>query len=348
MQDFLIYSAKVAVTLAVFYLFFRLLLSRETFHRLNRIVLLGGLVASFLLPLCVITVRIPTVAKNVVVRAVRMPGTGVEWWIIALSIFYFLGAFIALVRLVIAFGHVKKMVHEGEKHSRPDGNVVVVLDTPDGRDDPSPSSWMAYIFLGRKDFQSAEKVGFENSPVYIHEAAHLELHHSVDLLFLDLCALLQWFNPAIWLLRRELTALHEYEADKAVLDKGFQPREYQLLLVRKALSDAGYSVANNLNHSALKGRIDMMLRQPSKAGRAFKLLVLLPLLGVGLVLNARRVFMPKENNMVIVGNDENVIYRVEGMEFDKNRMNEIDPNTIKSIDVRKDGKGGGIIDIYLK
>ena len=57
MTEFLIYQGKTAVALAVFYMFYRLLLSKDTFHRFNRIVLLGTAALSFILPLCVITIK---------------------------------------------------------------------------------------------------------------------------------------------------------------------------------------------------------------------------------------------------------------------------------------------------
>ena len=350
MGDFLIYTAKVAAALVVFYLFFRLLLSRETFHRLNRIALICGLVISFALPLCVITV-------NITVDPQRIPSApdplninlvDADWWVTVLFGVFILGAIATLARLAIAYCRVHKMIKDGEKHPQPDGKIVVVINNPKEEEYRSPSSWMGFIFLCRKDFLSAEATGLYSSPAYIHEAAHSDLHHSIDLMFIDLCSLLQWFNPAIWLLRREMTTIHEYEADKAVLDKGFNPKDYQLLLVRKAMSEAGYSVANNLNHSALKSRIDMMLRQPSGSRRALRLLVLVPLICVGLAMNAQRVYHALQDKpLFIVGDNENVILRVDGKEFDKGRLDEIDPFKIKSVTVNKDGKGGGTIDIYL-
>lgn len=370
MQAFLIYTAKAAAALAVFYLFFRLLLSRETFHRLNRLMLLAGLAASLLLPLCIITVRVPRPEIAAPVTAVvSVPrATGPDGWVLALGALYLLGVLFALVRLALAFGRVRRLIRTGEHHARPDGTIIVVRDTPEGAQEPSPSSWMHYIFLGRKDFDAAQAAGFDGSSVYTHEAAHLSLHHSWDLLLLDLCTLFQWFNPAVWLLRRELTALHEYEADKAVLDRGFSPRDYQLMLVRKAMSDAGYSIANNLNHSTLKGRIDMMLRQPSRSARAWKLAVLLPLLGAGLALNARTLYVApsapdgsrvvrvtaepigdKVPHIVIRGDSaKGVTIRLDGREIDSVAIKQIDPHTIHSIDVQKTGDGGGIIDIHTK
>ena len=346
----LIYTAKVAAALIVFYLFFRLLLSRETFHRLNRIVLLSGVVISFLLPLCIITVNITINSA----RTSHKPNylwthdTGVDWWVIVLFGIFLFGALATLARLLIALHRVNKMIKQGEKHPQPDGNTLVIIDSHDGERHLSPSSWMGYIFLRREDFLSAEMTGLNNSPVYCHEAAHSALHHSLDLLFLDLCLILQWFNPAIWLLRRQLAAIHEYEADKSVLDKGFNTREYQLLLVQKSMSDTGYSVVNNFNHSALKGRIDMMLRRPSRSRRASRVLVLIPLVCLGLAMNARWEFQIGQGRpYIILGDNDNIILRVDGKEFDKGRMDEIDPHKIKSVSVKKDGKGGGTIDIYL-
>ncbi len=337
MGDFLIYTAKVAAALVVFYLFFRLLLSRETFHRLNKIALICGLVISFALPLCVITV-------NITVDPQRIPSApdhlninlaDADWWVTVLFGVFILGAIATLARLATAYCRVHKMIKDGEKHPQPDGKIVVVINNPEEEEYRSPSSWMGFIFLCREDFLSAEATGLYSSPAYIHEAAHSDLHHSIDLMFIDLCSLFQWFNPAIWLLRRELTTIHEYEADKAVLDKGFNPKDYQLL--------------NNLNHSALKSRIDMMLRQPSRNRRALRLLVLIPLVCIGLAMNAQKVFHDRQDKpFFIVGDNENVFLRVDGKEFDKKHMDEINPSNIESITVNKDGKGGGTIDIYLK
>ncbi len=70
-------------------------------------------------------------------------------------------------------------------------------------------------------------------------------------------------HPAMWLLRRELRAIHEYEADEAVLDSGVDARSYQMLLIKKAAGGRWYSIANSFNHSKLKNRITMMLRKKS-------------------------------------------------------------------------------------
>ena len=103
-------------------------------------------------------------------------------------------------------------------------------------------------------------------------------------------AALQWFNPAIWMLRQDLRAIHEYEADAAVLSQGINMRQYLYLLIQKAAVNGGYSIANGITHSTLKNRINMMLNNKKSNGKSWlKLLALLPILGVVVMLNAKTV-----------------------------------------------------------
>ena len=133
------------------------------------------------------------------------------------------------------------MIRRGRRERLADGTVLVRI----GRS-VTPFSWCRYIVLSEKDLAE------NGDAIVLHEKAHLRLRHSVDLLLTDLAGCLQWFNPAMWLLRRELRAIHEYEADEAVLDSGVDAKHYQLLLIRKAAGGRWYSVANSFNHSKLK------------------------------------------------------------------------------------------------
>ena len=148
----------------------------------------------------------------------------------------------------------------------------------------SPFSWGRYIVVSEQDDDALLR------DVLLHEEAHLRLHHSVDLLVADLAGCLQWFNPAMWLLRRELRAIHEYEADEAVLRSGVDAREYQMLLIRKAAGKRWCSVANSFNHSKLKNRITMMLRKKSSRWNYARALVFLPLVGLALGAFAETVY----------------------------------------------------------
>ncbi|MCR5198496.1 MAG: M56 family metallopeptidase [Prevotella sp.] len=285
MMEFLIYDLKVAALVAVFYMFYRLLLSRETFHTVNRVVLLLTAVASFLLPLCVITihqtVEVPMVEGTV--SAGRPVATLVDepdmpWWQRAALGIFLAGIVAALAHQLWSLAQVVRIIRHSERHPQADGTVVCVTDS-----DQSPFSWLRYIVLSRNDYDNL------NPAVMAHERGHIRRHHTLDLLLVDTLTALQWFNPAMWMLRQDLRAIHEYEADAAVLSHGINMRQYQYLLIQKAVSDCGYSVVNGISHSTLKNRITMMLHKKSSRASLLKLLALLPIVGTTLALQAETV-----------------------------------------------------------
>lgn len=283
MYTLMLYSLKVGACLAVFYLFFKLLLSRETFHRLNRIVVLAAMVLSFVLPLCVITVyrELPAMPElPVTEEAGYAPSAEPESqpfpWDKAATAAFLAGAAAALLWTLGSVCGVLHMIRRGHRERLGDGSVLVRTDQP-----VVPFSWYRYIVMSEKDLAE------NGEAIVLHEKAHLRLRHSFDLLVTDLAGCLQWFNPAMWLLRRELRAIHEYEADEAVLDSGVDARQYQLLLIRKAAGGRWYSVANSFNHSKLKKRITMMLKEKSSPWARMKYLYVLPVAAITLTAFAR-------------------------------------------------------------
>ena len=286
MTEFLIYQGKAAIALAVFYMFYRLLLSKETFHRFNRIVLLGTAALSFVLPLCVITLKevvvVPAMTASSETFTGEEAGTSAMvsevsepiWPVILCSLFA-LGALAVLVYVVFSIIGIRRMIRSGSRQALESGETLIITET-----DTAPFSWMKYIVISREDYES----GY--SQILTHEKAHIALRHSWDILFVDMITALQWFNPAIWMLKADLRALHEFEADDAVLRSGANIKEYQYLLIRKAVSKSGYSVANSFNHSTLKARITMMLNKKSSRMSAWKALYVIPLVGISLAATA--------------------------------------------------------------
>ena len=344
MMDFLVYEGKVAVALLVFYLFYRFLLRKETFHRFNRIVLVGTAVLSFVLPLCIITVRrpLPDVAEayagSVGAGAASGPlaATTTPWWHTALIFIYFAGVAFVLVRIVVSILSIIRIIRQGTKTIEEDGCKVAVTE-----EDIDPFSWMRYIVMSKEDWEGPRRT------ILVHEKAHIRFGHSVDLLLVDILSSLQWFNPAIWMLRSDLQELHEYEADDAVLRGGVNIRNYQFLLIRKAVGKSVYSVANNFNHSLLKNRIAMMCKPVSPRVRGFRALYLLPLVCMGLCLQAQTVYMTDGNS----GDDEGfVLYAKDGneplfilrqywgseQEISRDEFNNLDQMRIHSMVVMKD------------
>ncbi len=285
MTDFLIYDAKVAVLIAIFYMFYRLMLARETFHRVNRLTLLLTAAASFVLPLCVITLH-----KTVRMEASPMVSvgnlqmevaadTGPEWWQVLLPAIFIIGIVATLGHTLTSMFRILMLIKRSEKHPQPDGITICVTSN----DQIQPFSWMRYIVMNRRDYEDG------NPAILAHERGHIRLRHSWDLLLVDTLTALQWFNPAMWMLRQDLRAIHEYEADGAVLSLGINARQYQYLLITKAAGIGGYSLANGISHSTLKNRINMMLHKKSERRSLLKLLALIPIVGLALALNARTV-----------------------------------------------------------
>lgn len=289
MEALLTYTWRVAACLAVAWLFFRLLLGRETFCRLNRFVVLALLVLSFLLPLCVITVRrevsIPyevwVHATEVRSAAAPVSAAAPFPWAALLGGLYLAGVLAAACRMAWSLAAVVRVIRRGRRERLADGVVLVRTPQP-----VTPFSWGRYVVLA--ETEPAEEV----ATILLHERAHVRLHHTWDLLFADLAGCLQWFNPAVWLLRRELCAIHEYEADRAVLEAGTDARAYQLLLVRRAVGTQAFVAANNFNHSKLQNRIAMMLKKRSSRWAAARALLILPLTAVALGAFARTLQVP--------------------------------------------------------
>ena len=288
MIEFLTYDLKVAVLLVVFYMFYRLMLARETFHRVNRIVLLLTAVASFLLPLCVITMHETVTMEmpqmtfddlDVYVADVPLQEPQVPLWQILLPVLFVIGMLVTLGHTLWSLFRIVSLISKSEKHPQSDGTIICVT----GNADMPPFSWMIFIVMNRSDFEEG------NAAILTHERGHIRLHHSWDLLLVDTLTSLQWFNPAIWMLRSDLRAIHEYEADGVVLSKGINARQYQYLLITKAASIGGYSLANGISHSTLKNRINMMLHTKSPRRSLLKLLALLPIVAVTLAVNAETV-----------------------------------------------------------
>lgn len=288
MGTFLVYILKSSLCLALFYLFYRLLLSKETFHRFNRIALLGVMLISCLLPLVRVTVDRATVVNTSVMlveedmlmypwemQTVVQEEAAFPWreWLVAV---YLLGIFFFLLRNLWSLVRMLYLIRHSRCRQMENGICLVVH-----QEGFAPFSWMKYIVISQTDLDE------NGTDILTHEEAHIRNRHSWDLLLVELCIWLQWFNPAAWLLKQELQNVHEYEADEAVLRQGIDAKRYQMLLIKKAVGARLYSIANSFNHSSLKKRITMMIRKKSNPWARAKYLYVLPLAAVTVAAFAR-------------------------------------------------------------
>ena len=393
MGDLFVYILKSSLCLAVFYLFFMVALSKDTLYRFNRYIIVVLFALSLILPFINISVGSETpysgMALNIeallamansnnVVEEATSATPSVLIWILVI---YFVGVITAFGKALISFVQMIKMLRQkdSQKSSLEGGVTLIIHDKVQ-----APFSWMKFIVISGRDYMES------GDEIVTHELAHIYNRHSLDLILAEAVKIIHWFNPAAYLLKRELQNIHEYQADESVIKNGIDAKKYQLLLIKKAVGDRLYSMANSFNHSKLKNRITMISKKKSQKKAALKALFLLPLSMFAVVAFATeevstvlapvsevkvtdfiqsdtiktqtsvKVFV--SNNDTILkevnegvkvarfnaksGDTTNVIVFVDGVQKDKEMINQIDPDDISEVRVLKGEKAieqyGGI------
>lgn len=250
MEAFLIYQLKVAVLTAVLVLLYRVFLKKQTFHRFNRAMLILIAVLSITLP----AIRISALRADMPIHdTFTHDSGGHQFWVIGLIAAYCTGMILFVVRYIKSMKSVARLIDSGLYADRRDGCDVIESDAVS-----QPMNWMRYVVMPREWLESDDM-----SMAWKHEYLHASRLHSLDLLLADALWAMQWFNPAMKLLHAEIELIHEYEADRAVLDSGTDPTGYKLMLVDAVAQKKGISMGNWLGKSKLKNRMDMMERKES-------------------------------------------------------------------------------------
>ena len=279
----LIYQIKVGICLIAFYLLWKLLLSRETFHRFNRVALLVVMALALVLPWIKVSTSNPTpVAEPMVVLeemlvtpagAVLPQQVSQPWNVLNIAnVLYFIGMVVALGWLLHSQWNLHRLMKKGRTETLPGGTTLHVVPS-----DVSPFSYFKHIVINEQDYRDNPR------EILIHEQAHINLRHSFDVMFTSVLTLFQWWNPAAWLLCRELRQVHEYEADEAVLNSNVDVKQYQMLLIRKSVGDQLFSMANSFNYQSLKKRIRMMTINRSSRWNRLRALAAVPVIALALL-----------------------------------------------------------------
>ena len=299
MSYFLIYLIKSTVFLGLFYAFFLVAMRSTTFFRFNRAMLLLGTFVCMLLPCYSITVNevegiqlpmqildemlvLKTTDEPIETSAIELtlqeaaPMASSPFFPIVLLGIYLLGMLVYLAIVIRSFAEVWKMIASHPKQWK-DGCWLVIIPKK------IPSfSWSNYIVISEEDYRKYPQV-------LVHERMHYLCRHSYDILFFTIVHALHWFNPLVWLIRTELKLLHEFEADQGVINQGIDATQYQILLVKKAVGQKLYTIANGFNHTKLQKRITMMIKEKTNSWERLKWLVTVPV-----VMGAMLVFAQPE------------------------------------------------------
>lgn len=335
----IIYLLKWAFALTLFYSLYGLTLRRETFHTLNRAVLLVILVVSAVLPLCPIPLGHETWLSQGFERLEQMLTTNQvvseEQAKQPTDIDNKAGETIHAdenIQLHTSF-------HQMERSTRPVSSrwstIVLrlfvlttvafwlvylrsligvvrlirrssLIEERDGArilncpELTNSCSWMRWVLVAEAGKESSGK---EFSSILTHELAHVRLGHSWDKLLCELTCRTLWWLPFAWMLREDMNDVHEFEADRAVLRTGIDIRAYNQLLILKAVRPGLQPVVNAFNQSRIKKRITMMFKPKSNKWRAAKVLYLLPVMALTLVAfakpNEKTIISQKEKTLTI-------------------------------------------------
>jgi hypothetical protein len=305
MEAFFFYLIKASVCLVLFYLLYKFLLSRETFFRFNRYVLLSGMAICVSLPLIHLQTEKETVLQKPFVEienriiserineipdveSTVLPARETvlekesasiqmekdEYFSLStgtwMAILYAIGFGIHFIFLAISIVKMTLIIRKGKKIQQEKYRIILTQKKR------CPFSFGKFIVLSENDYRQ------NPDEIIRHEEVHAQMRHSLDIIFIEFFILLFWFNPVIWLLKRELQDVHEYEADNGVIQSGIDATKYQLLLIKKAAGERSYAIANSFNHSKIKSRLTMMLKKKTTQRARLKTLFFIPLAAVGL------------------------------------------------------------------
>ena len=317
MGAFIVYIIKSSLLLAMLVSLFMLFMSRETFHKLNRHLLLFIIVVSLALPFANLGVSTPlqgvfdaiengfaktddslpvadfpladeqpvmtTLSSVATFDTVPMVdvapvqieerGSAQQLWQIVLLTIYGLGVVLLVIRQLVMYIQVSRLIMRSSKVSAEQyGLCGVRLRLHSGEE--KPFSWFGWVVVSCKDMDEGAR------EILTHEAAHVRAGHSWDILLADAVIIMQWFNPLAWIMKNTLKDIHEFEADEAVISSGVNAKQYQLLIIKKAVGARLYSIANSFNHSLTKKRITMMCKEKSSKWSRAKALYILPVAAV--------------------------------------------------------------------
>ena len=286
----LAYFLKINVGIIVFYIFYRLFFYKDTFFHWRRTALLCFLGVSLFYPMLnlqewvkahepmvvIADLYATTLLPEVVFEETITP-THTNWQEFAtnsLSIIYFCGVILLFIRFIMQLTSII-LLRIQCKVTEIQGVRVQILNKASG-----PFSFFHWIFVHPESHPQEEL-----AEILTHEQTHAHQLHSADIMFSELICIACWFNPFIWLMKREIRNNLEYMADQRVLQTGYDYKVYQYHLLGLAHNKAAATLYNSFNVLPLKNRIKMMNKKRTKEIGRTKYLLFLPLAALLLIIS---------------------------------------------------------------
>ena len=286
------YLLKASAVICVFYICFHLLLKRETFFNHNRWFLIIGLILALVFPLVIIPVyvSVDTIVSPDIVFQVNdiAPNTTTNantkstfQWTSLLPVIYIVGLSVLFLQFIFQFGSLIWLLLKNPKNKEGTYTYVIVNHKI------SPFSFFKWIVFNPKNYTKDEL-----ELILIHEKVHVNQMHSLDIIFSQLACVIFWFNPLIWLYKKEIRQNLEYIADNETQATSQNEKAYQHLLLKTSVKNANISLSNNFYNSQIKKRIIMLHKSKSNHKKQWRYLLVLPLLaGLLMSMNTEKVYV---------------------------------------------------------
>ncbi|WOD44604.1 M56 family metallopeptidase [Hwangdonia lutea] len=275
---------KSSACLAVFILFYKLFLEKESVHHFKRFYLLGALLVSMVIPFITFTEYIqvepgqefmPFQPLAFTYAVVEKNTTWQEYIPYILWSIYALGVIIFSIRFLKNLFQLFQKIKTNPKFKNQNFINVLLVDLI------HPHTFFNYIFLNKNKYEH-NRIPNE---VLWHEQTHAKQKHALDILFLEILHIIFWFNPLLYFIKKDIKLNHEFLADQAVLKQGVDTKNYQQLLLACSSPDdyrdaRTNQLANAINYSLIKKRFTVMKTQTSKKVFWLKGLLILPILAM--------------------------------------------------------------------
>ena len=282
------YLLKVNVAFVLFYAFYRLFFYKDTFFKLRRAILLAFFGLALFYPLLNIQDWVrqqEPIADVIYMYSAMLPeatakadaAASVDWygWLLGSLGFIYWGIVAFLCgRFLVQLSSILWLAHTSER--------VVIHETPVYalRKAAGPFSFFRMVFLHPESHSDKE-----TDEMLTHECTHVSQWHSIDVILSEMMCMACWFNPFVWLLKREVRHNLEYLADNTVIQSGYDSKSYQYHLLGLAHHQSVTTLYNSFNVLHLKNRIMMMNKKRSPGIVRTKYLIFIPLVGILMLLS---------------------------------------------------------------
>lgn len=282
------YLLKVNVAFVLFYAFYRLFFYKDTFFKLCRAILLAFFGLALFYPLLNIQDWVrqqEPIADVIYMYSAMLPeatakadaAASVDWygWLLGSLGFIYWGIVAFLCgRFLVQLSSILWLAHTSER--------VVIHETPVYalRKAAGPFSFFRMVFLHPESHSDKE-----TDEILTHECTHVSQWHSIDVILSEMMCMACWFNPFVWLLKREVRHNLEYLADNTVIQSGYDSKSYQYHLLGLAHHQSVTTLYNSFNVLHLKNRIMMMNKKRSPGIVRTKYLIFIPLVGILMLLS---------------------------------------------------------------